>query len=348
MPTSRPFGVGQLLKYPILTVVICLIAAVAGCSRSGTEEQYHATDSAESILSVDAVALEAGEKLSVVASTSIIGDVVVNIGGDRIELHVLVGVGQDPHSYEPRPSDLAYVERADLVFINGFGLEEGLIRTIENTAGGAMVPVSLGIDPITSDFAHQEQNDGDGSHEHGSVDPHVWFDPTNVMVWVDNIEHVLSEADPVNRDYYRERSQAYRKRLVALDQSMRSRFASLPESHKKLVSDHRVFGHFADEYGFESVGAILPGATTSGETSARQTADLVETLRRENVMTLFVGSTAGRGLGKLAEALAGELGPEVKIVDILTGSLTEEGIPGNTYIDYMEYNAAQVMKGLSR
>jgi ABC-type Zn uptake system ZnuABC Zn-binding protein ZnuA len=166
------------------------------------------------------------------------------------------------------------------------------------------------------------------------------------MVWIENIEHVLFEADPANSLAYHERAGEYLIQLEELDASMRRRFSAIPEENRKLATDHQLFNYFADEYGFEVIGTILPGVTTSAETSARQFTTLIELLREEGITTIFVGSTAGRGLEKLADSVAGELG-EVLIVELLTGSLRESGKPGDSYIDYMEYNTDQIVHGLS-
>jgi ABC-type Zn uptake system ZnuABC Zn-binding protein ZnuA len=296
----------------------------------------------ESIPDISAVQLEADQKLLVVASTSIVADVVANVGDDSIELTTLIEPGQDPHSYDPTPSALAAVEKAHVVFVNGFGLEEGLLDIIESTATGVVVPVSAGIEPLPMEqFDHAEH-----THDHGVIDPHVWFDPTNVMQWVENIEHVLSEADPMNKQAYHERAYAYLNHLGTLDNSIRLDFDALPDSRKKLVTDHVFLGYFADQYGIEVIGTLLPNTTTSAETSARQIAGLVEVLQHTGITTIFVGSTAGTGLERLAESVAEEIGGEVNIVHILTGSLTAPGSQGDTYLGYMEYNARQIINGL--
>jgi ABC-type Zn uptake system ZnuABC Zn-binding protein ZnuA len=174
------------------------------------------------------------------------------------------------------------------------------------------------------------------------------MDPNNVMKWVENIEHVLSEADPGNHEAYEANAEAYIKKLKALDANIRQRVASIPSSKRKLVTDHHVLGYFAHEYGFEVIGAILPSVSTTGDVSAGEMAELVESLRREGITTIFVGSTAGRGLERLADAVAKELGKSVEILPMLTGSLTPRGQRGDTYLDYIDYNVDQIISGLSR
>lgn len=323
----------SISKRVIKTALFILIAFLQACSGGSPED---AKDRSE----VGAVNLGNGELLRVVATTNIVGDVVSNVGGDAIELTVLIEAGQDPHSFEPTPSTLAAVERAEVIFANGFDLEESLLEDIETAAKIPVTPVSTGIEPLI------DEHEDDDRHGHGAADPHVWFDPTNVIIWVDNIEEHLVTVDPSRGDGYHIRAGMYRKRLEMLDQWIRRQFSSLPADAKKLVTDHRMFGYFADEYGFEIIGTILPGLSTSADASARSITDLVKLLEKEKVFTIFVGSTAGRGLQKLADTVASELGEEVRIIEMLTGSLSVRGELGDSYIGYMEYNIGQIVKGL--
>ena len=313
-----------------LTTLICTLFALFRVFSGGTSEgdgNYTEAGMAN---------FQSGGLLKVVATTNIIGDVVSNIGGDTIELTMLIEPGQDPHSFEPTPSTLASVENANVIFVNGFDLEESLLDDIDAVAKGPVIPVSDGIESISA------------AHTARANDPHVGFDPTNVLIWVDNIEKHLSIVDPSNEHDYHVRAEAYRERLKNLDQSIRRQVASLPAGVRKLVTDHHVFGYFADEYGFKIIGTILPGLSTSADASARSVADLVELLEDEGIFTLFVGSTASKSLENLADTIASELGEEVRIVKTLTGSLSIHGEAGDTYIGYMEYNIRQIMNGLRR
>jgi ABC-type Zn uptake system ZnuABC Zn-binding protein ZnuA len=358
------FGL-QSLKYTLLILFMTLCFSINGFAGTGGNDDSDHIDAhepspgEETLPHVDRVELVAGQKLMVAATTSIVGDVVKNIGGDLIELTVLIEPGQDPHGFEPTPSTIATIERAHVIFVNGFHLEEGLLDIIETTALGVVVPVSAGIEPldIQGKYGYDDHNDhtdheeehhadhDEHHHEHGSVDPHVWFNPNNVMKWAENIAHVLSEADPDNGESYRLNAEEYVKQLALLDQSIHQRFYTLPESKKKLFTDHHVLSYFADEYGFEVIGTLLPSGTTSTEASARRMAELLKLLKRENATTIFVGDTAGRSLRKLSESISEELGEEVSIVMLLTGSLSVPGTPGDTYLGYMEYNVNQIMRG---
>jgi ABC-type Zn uptake system ZnuABC Zn-binding protein ZnuA len=159
--------------------------------------------------------------------------------------------------------------------------------------------------------------------------------------------HVLVEADPANRETYEANAEAYMGELEAVDAYIREQVETIPEANRKLVTDHKLFGYFADEYGFEVVGALIPSFSTTAGASAGDVADLVELIREENVPAIFTGTTASQGLKGLAEAIADEAGLEIKVLPVLTGSLAPAGEPGDTYIGYMRYNIDQIAAGLS-
>jgi ABC-type Zn uptake system ZnuABC Zn-binding protein ZnuA len=172
------------------------------------------------------------------------------------------------------------------------------------------------------------------------------MDPNNVIVWVNNMVEALSDADPENASRYRGNGEAYVDRLRAIDADIRDRVESIPADRRKLVLDHEVFSYFADEYGFEIAGAIVPDTTDSAEPSARDVAQLVEVIRETGAPAIFVGETASQGLRNLAAAISEELGGNVRIVATLTGSLAPPGAPGDTYIGFLEYNVQQIIRGL--
>jgi ABC-type Zn uptake system ZnuABC Zn-binding protein ZnuA len=315
------------------------------------EEHEHVEMALPEIAPVD---LAEGERLEVVATTSIVGDVVGNVGGKAIDLTVLIGIGQDPHSYEPAPQALAAIEDANVVFVNGLDLEEVLMETVENTASGPVVPVSAGIEPLAfGDHEHEEEGEEhedegeEHEHEHAGSDPHFWMAPANVIVWTDNIAHVLSEADPANADLYAVNAESYRAALEEVDDYAREQIALIPEERCKLVTDHRAFGYFADAYGFEVIGTVIPSMTTTTGASAGDVAALVEVIRAEGVPAVFVGASASQGLQDLAATIADEVGGEVRVLPLLSGSLAPEGQPGDTYLGFIRYNVDQVVDGLA-
>jgi ABC-type Zn uptake system ZnuABC Zn-binding protein ZnuA len=302
--------------YTVVVASLLAVMVLAGCAQSAPASPG------------------SGSKLKVVATTTLVGDVVEAIGGDAIELAVLLPVGADPHAFEPTPQDMARVADAAVVFANGAGLEAFLDRLLANAGGNAeIVRVSEGI--TLRDFA------GEDDHAHGGKDPHVWTDPNHVMVWTRNIEDVLSRLDGAHAAHYQANAEAYRGKLGDLDTWVRTEVAQIPESNRKLVTDHMAFGYFADRYGFEQIGAVVPGYSTVAQPSAQEIADLEDRIREYDVKAVFVGDTVNPAL---ARRVAEDTG--IKLVFLYTGSLTAPGGDASTYLDYVRYNVSAIVGAL--
>lgn len=346
MHTRTSHSWGSLIPLLILIMITILIA---GCTPAGkTDQGDQAAEQAMTLPPVDAVDLAEGQKLAVVATTSIIGDVVANVGGDAIDLTTLIAIGQNPHSYEPTPQALAAVEDADIIFVNGLDLEEVLLASIENIASAPIVPVSAGIEPLPfagAEEDHADEADGEGDHRQ-ALDPHFWVDPNNVMVWTENIGQVLAEADPANATIYEANAETYLAKLEEADAYVRQQVELIPVENRKLVADHRAFGYFAEEYGFEVAGSVIPSFSDTAGASAGEIAQMVQIVQQEGVPAIFVGTTASQGMQALADALAEEAGTDIKVQTLLTGSLAPEGEPGDTYLEYVRYNIDQIVAGL--
>ncbi len=288
----------------------------------------------------------AGDPLQVVATTSIIGDVVANVGSDRIHLEVLIPSGQDPHSYEPSASDLALLREADVLYVNGLHFEEGLEPVLDMLGGSpAVVPVSAGVDIIfpVEDEDHQSEEGGDLDHTHEYGDPHTWQDPRNVMIWVANVAETLAALDPDGATSYRANAAAYRRELESLDAHIREQVARIPPEHRRLVTNHDALAYFARAYGFEVVDTIYIGAAEVAEPSAGQMAQLIDVLRAEGIRAIFVETTID---AELAGTIAAELGPDIRVLTLYTDSLGAPGSGAETYVDMMRANAAQLVIGL--
>lgn len=162
------------------------------------------------------------------------------------------------------------------------------------------------------------------------------------MVWVDNIQRTLSELDAANADTYAANAAAYKVELQSLDSWIREQVAAVPEANRKLVTDHAVFGYFANRYGFQQTGAVIPGYSTLSEPSAQEVASLEDTLRAAGVKAIFVGNTANSAL---AQRVAGDAG--VQVVPVYTGSLGRADGPAATYLDYMRYNVGAFVSALA-
>lgn len=315
----------RLRLITILALVGALVCACATLAPAAVSSEVPA---------LSPVALGAEEKLRAVATTSIVADVVANIGGDYVALTALLPRGADPHSYEPTPRDLRTIADADAVFANGAGLEEFLAEMLQNAGGAApLVTVSRGIELL---------GPAAGEGDHAGADPHVWFDPNNVIVWVRNIEQALRELDPAHAEAYAANAQAYVDELTALDTWIRDQVTQVPEVNRVLVTDHLVLAYFANEYGFRQIGAVIPGYSTVAEPSAQQVADLEEAIRQHDVPAVFVGETVNP---RVAERVAEDTGTQ--LVRFYAGSLSAEGGPADTYLDYMRYNVRQFVSALT-
>ena len=327
-----------LVLYGVIALLGAMFFACAAPTQTPATDIHEAEHDAESP-ELSPVSLGEGEKLRVVATTSIVADVVSNVGGHNIELTELLPRGTDPHSYQPTPRDLRTVADAHVVFANGAGLEEFLDEMLENAGGdAAVIHVSHGIEFLESEGAHEHAGE---EHSHEAIDPHVWFNPHNVIAWVHNIEHTLSELDPANAEDYEANAHAYEEALEELDAWIRKQVAQISEENRELVTDHRMFAYFADEYGFEQIGTVVPGYSTLAEPSAQQLANLQEAIQEYDVPAVFVGANVNP---KVSEQVAKDTGTE--LVQFYTGSLSESGDPAGTYLDYMRYHVNVIVSAL--
>lgn len=289
--------------------------------------------------------LKTGERLQVVATTNLVADVVKNLGGADIDLAALLPIGADPHGYSPTPQDLRAVAGAQVVFVNGLGLEIFLDEMLTNAGGNPVtVAVSVGIDPLEMAEAHEgEEHEGEEheGEEHGEMDPHVWFSVPNVIMWTHTIEAALVGLDPAHAADYGARATAYRAQLTALDQDLRQMADQIPPEQRKLVTDHQVFAYLAQAYGFQQVGAVINSASTLSQPSAQELAALQEQIKAAGAKAIFVGSTVNPAL---ATQISRDLG--IRVVPVFTGSLSPADGPAATYMDFMRYNMGAIVDAL--
>lgn len=274
-------------------------------------------------------ALETGP-LRVAATTSILGDVVSIVGGPDIALTVLLKPGQDPHAFNPTPADLADLTRARLLFANGLGLESFLPRL---QSGPEVVEVSRTIVPrhMTEPHRHDEHDE----HTASDPDPHVWFDPLNVVAWTEVIRDTLSARDPAHAAAYAARAAVYRARLLALDGWIREQAATLSPERRRLVCDHAVLGYFADRYGFTLSGVLVPSFSTAAEPSARDLATLENAIRAWRIPAIFITRSVSPAL---AERVAADTG--TKVTAFYDGALSGPEGPARTYLNFMRHNVS--------
>lgn len=323
------------------------LLAASGCRPTTTATLEHAEGDhhADEMPSLSPVTLGEGEKLQVVATTSIVADVVQSVGGDLIDLTTLLPLGTDPHAFEPTPQDVAAVADAHVVFVNGAGLEVFLEPLLESAGEDVtVVPVSYGIALLQLKDAHEHEEEEEKEDEHDyrdGADPHTWFDPHNVIVWTHNVAHALSALDPDNAAAYEANGSAYEAELHELDAWIREQLAQVPEKNRKLVTDHATFSYFAQQYGFQQLGAVFPGYSTLAEPSAQDLAELEDAIHEFDVRAVFVGLTISPDL---TERVADDTG--VQLVFLHTGSLSEPGGPADDYLSLMRYNVSAIAQAL--
>ncbi len=323
----------------MLILFALFLLVMSGCARIGGLP-YGEEDIAGTVLpELSPVPLSAGEKLNVVATTSIVADVVNLVGGDHIVLKTLIPLGSDPHAFEPTPQDIAAVADAHVIFSNGLGLEAFLDALITNAGKQTpLIPVSYGILTLgSSEYEEEAEN----THDHEDVDPHSWFDPNNVFVWTQNIKSTLQALDPDNASQYEQRAGAYQSELEDLDVWITQQVAQLPEVNRKLVTDHKVFSYFAVRYGFEQIGTVVPGYNASAQPSAQELAELERRIEAHAVKAIFVGKTVNPDM---AQQIAEDMG--IQLVFLYTGSLTELDGDAGSYVDFMRYNTYAIVESL--
>ncbi|MFZ0548572.1 MAG: metal ABC transporter substrate-binding protein [Candidatus Promineifilaceae bacterium] len=297
-----------------------------------------------SLPQLSAVSLD-NRPLKVVATTSIIGDIVGRVGGDAIDLTILIGPGQDSHSYEPSTGDLTAAADADVIFINGWNLEESLITNLENVIGDApLVPVAAGITPLPFS-GHDEHGANAEYEEHSSADPHTWTDPHLVVQWVDNISQTLAALDPANAELYQQNTADYQTELQSLIQYYDEQVATLPAEKRVMVTNHDSFGYFAHAYNFEIIGTVLAGVSTLSEPSADDLANLVDTMEQAGICTIFAETSANQ---TLAETIAAELDSceNVQVISLYTESIGAPASGDDSYTAMMRANIDAIVNGL--
>lgn len=285
------------------------------------------------------------ESLRVVATTNILGDVVQNVGGEQIDLTVLLPVGADPHSYSATPADLRALSEAQIIFVVGEGIEESMANVLENRDGNAtLVAVNEGIEllPMTgADNAGADAGQAAADEHHHGLDPHTWTAVPHAIHWVKVIEQALAAADPGHADRYAASAQSYTATLNKLDAEIQQAVAAIPAERRKLVTDHEVFGYFAQRYGFTVVGTVIPSVSTLASPSAQELAALQAQIKRENVPAIFVGTTVNPDL---AQQVANDVG--VALVPLYSDSLSAAAGPAATYVAFMRYDTNAIVAAL--
>jgi manganese/iron transport system substrate-binding protein len=331
---------GSTMPRWFLTAMLIVAVLLSACGPATDRKQPVSVENMVDPGSLQPVALAADQRLRVVATTNIIGDVVSQVGADQIELTTLMATGIDPHSYVPTPADAATINDADVVFANGAGLEANLADIFESAGGNAVrIYLSQGLELRDADETAASAGDEHG-HEAEETDPHVWFDVKNMIHWVDIIEGTLAALDPAHAQVYQENALTYSAQLEELDTWVVDQIDTIPAANRKLVTSHLSFGYLADRYGLEQIGAVYP-LNPSSEPSARDIAALQDLIREYDVPAVFTESTVNP---KLAQQVAEDTG--TALVPLYSGSLGGPGSGAETYIELIRTDINAIVDAL--
>ena len=319
-------------KFGVIVLSLVLIACSGGSTDAGCPE-------------ID------GREINVVATTPMIGEFVSNVGGDNINLTVLMPPEADPHKYEPAPQDAGTIADADLVFYTGLMYEPApLIELLENSVCGseALAEVGESVFPIEfKEGGHDDHDDhgekghddhdeeghddhdeeGHEGHGHGAYDPHFWFDPNRVAYAAEFIESKLIERDPSNTASYQAAGDAYGNVLNTLTGQVSQLIASIPSQNRKLITTHESLGYLEAKFGLEVLSTIIPDLDSSNEISPSQLVGVIDVIEDNNIKVIFIEAEAP---SVYSETIVAETG--IKAVE---GLWVETLRPGQTYPEFL-------------
>ena len=319
----------RLFKFGILALSIVLIACTGGSAEAGCPE-------------ID------GREINVVATTPMIGEFVSQVGGDNINLTVLMPAEADPHTYDPAPQDAGTIADADLVFYTGLKYEPAaLIKLLENSACSAEVLAEVGENVFPIEFKegghddHHDDHDEEGhddhdeeghddhdeeghdehaGHDHGAYDPHFWFDPNRVAYAAEYIESKLVEFDPSNASEYEAAGKAYVTELKGLVGQVSELISTIPSQNRKLITTHESLGYLEAKFGLEVLSTIIPSLDSANEISPSQLVGVIDVIEDNNVKVIFIEAEAP---SVYAETIVAETG--IKAVEGLWVETLKEG-----------------------
>ena len=278
------------------------------------------------VLAASILPAHAQERLNVVASFSILGDFVKNVGGSSVNVTTLVGPGSDSHVYSPSPADAKKIADAKLVIVNGLGMEGWLPRLVKSSGSkAAVVTATAGIAPL----------------KRGSdADPHAWQSVGNAKIYVANIRTALGAAKPADADVFTANADAYLAKLDALDREVREAIAKIPQGRRKVISTHAAFGYFAAAYGIEFIAPV--GVSTESEPSARDIAGIITQVKSAKIPAVFLENISDP---RLIRRISAETGASVGGT-LYSDSLTGEKGDAPTYIDMVRHNIKTLTRAL--
>lgn len=296
------------------------------------------------ILAHAPMAATAQEKLPVVASFSILGDFVKEVGGDRVALTTLVGANGDAHVYSPTPADAKAMAGARLVVVNGLKFEGWITRLIKSSGTKATIATATtGITPLQNEADDHDhgKKDKHGHNHAGQDDPHAWQSVANAKIYVANIRDALVKADPAGQASYEANATRYLAQLDAVEAEVKAAIARIPADRRKAITSHDAFGYFVKAYGIEFIAP--QGVSTEAEASAKDVGRIIRQIKAEQIPAVFLENVTNP---RLIERIAKESGAKVG-GQIFSDALSDAGGPAGTYIAMMKHNISQIEKALA-
>ncbi len=290
--------------------------------------------------------------INVVASFSILGDMVQQVGGDRVHLTTLVGPDGDAHVYQPTPADARSVAQTKLLIVNGLGFEGWMDRLTEASGyKGRVVKATAGIVPLQMEEAEEQhetehekkaEEHGQADQDHGGTDPHAWQSLANARIYVRNIVDGLAAIDPAGAETYRGNAERYLKEIDADEAQVREAVASLPVERRKVVTSHDAFGYFSAAYGIEFHAPV--GFSTEAEASAGDVAKLIRQINKEKITAVFVENISDR---RLLDQIVRETGARIGGT-LYSDALSKADGPAGTYLGMMRHNTGVLVAALRK
>lgn len=301
-------------------------------------------------------AVMAEQKINVISSFSILGDLVSAVGQEHVSVTNLVTVDGDAHVFNPTPQDAKAISTAQLVVTNGLQFEGWMPRLIEAANyQGVQVIATNGIKVLSTtaehehhddeehahhDHEHDHHDDEHAHHDHGDIDPHAWHSIKNVKVYVNNIAKGLMQVDPANSDDYQQNANSYIQKLDQLELKLNAQLATVPEAQRKVITPHDAFGYFARDF---NVTFLAPqGTSTGSEASAADVAQLIKQIRHDKVNAVFMENIADN---RLIEQISRETGAKVG-GKLYSDALSAADKPAATYLEMMQYNVDTIVNAL--
>ena len=275
----------------------------------------------------------AQSKINVVATFSIMADLVSNVGGDRVEVTALVGPNSDSHVFSPTPADAKKLAAAKVVFVNGLGLEGWMTRLVSASGSKAQT--------FTASTGIKTRKMEDDHHPGRMVtDPHAWQSIANAKIYVANIRDGLSKADPAGKNAYDANAVAYLAKLDALEQEVKTAIGKIPADHRRIITTHDAFGYFGGAYGMEFISP--EGVSTDAQPSARDMAKIIAQIRKQKIPAVFLENITDP---RLMQQIAKETGARIGGT-LYSDALSDANGPASTYVDMMRSNISELSKAL--